>query len=102
MELGVIIALCAVGFTVLVQTFAVVWFISRLAARVEFLEKEADAREKERYPDRLMKIETILEIVQRQQDDQLVRLDRVLQNQSDRKAVDLARGLTPFKDAQTG
>lgn len=80
MELGVVISLIGVGVAILIQTVSVVWFISRLAARVDFMEERYRELRDAKYEPRLAKIETIMEIVQTQQDEQIQRLDKILTN----------------------
>lgn len=68
-----------VGLTILVQTIAFVVFMTRMAFRIDKLEQDLSAMkqksEADNFPTRLVKIETILEIIQRQQDDQLLKLE---------------------------
>lgn len=84
MDLAIIISLVAVVLAVMVQTVSVVWFLSRLASRVEVLEKADEELRKERHPHRLAKIETLLEIIQRQSDDLSLKMDQVLAGQGHR------------------
>lgn len=83
MEWGWLIAAIALFFTILVQTVSVVWFFSRLSSRVEFLEKVTTKNEDTN--NRLIKLETYLEIVQRQQDDQILKLDKIISEQASAK-----------------
>jgi Na+-transporting methylmalonyl-CoA/oxaloacetate decarboxylase gamma subunit len=93
MEASVIIAALGLFLAILVQTIAFVWFLSRLASRVDALEKDQVETNRKAVPDRLIKIETIVEIIQRQQDDQILKLDEVLKNQ-ERRAAQLERTKT--------
>lgn len=80
MDLGIVTSLVGVSIAILVQTITVVWFISRLAARVDFMEERYRELRDAKYEPRLAKIETIMEIVQTQQDEQIQRLDKILTN----------------------
>ncbi len=66
----------------LIQFGGGVWFFSKLAVRVDVLED--DRKDRKGHTERLVKIETLLEVVQRQQDEQIIRLDKVLYNQQNR------------------
>lgn len=68
-------ALVGVGITILVQTVAIIWFLSKLDSRISWLETKDKELSSINPLARLIKIETILEIVQTQQDEQIRRLD---------------------------
>ncbi len=68
-----------VGLTILIQTVTFIWFMSRLAFRVDRLEQDLTAikskGEQDNFSVRFAKMETILEIIQRQQDEQLLKIE---------------------------
>jgi hypothetical protein len=75
----------SLGIMVLIQFGGTIWFFSRLATRVDVLEE--DRKERKSHTERLVKIETYLEVMQRQQDEQIIRLDKVLENQRQRMGI---------------
>jgi hypothetical protein len=77
MMLGQLAALIGVAIGLLVQTVAIVWFFSKLDSRVTWLENSNKELNSVNPLARLIKIETILEIVQVQQDEQIKRLDGI-------------------------
>lgn len=77
MELGVIISLGSLAVAILVQTTAFVWFLSRMNSRVEALETFRTKFETERVMDRMTKVETYVEIIQKQQDEQVLLLNNL-------------------------
>lgn len=82
-----IATMVGVGITVLIQTVTFVWFMSRLAFRVDALEvdiKSMKAKgETDNFGVRFAKVETLLEIIQRQQDEQMLKIERTVNATSD-------------------
>lgn len=72
----------AFGLAVLVQFFGGIWFMSRLNSRVEALESALVSNRalNEKVGGlelKMVKQETLLEVVQKQQDEQMIRLDSI-------------------------
>lgn len=76
MELAVqIAALLGVVITIIVQTATFIWFFSKLDSRVSALEEgQMDTKD---HPNRLTKMEVLLEIIQKQQDEHTLKLDNI-------------------------
>ncbi len=77
MELGVVIALGSLAVAILIQTTAFVWFLSRMNSRVETLEAWRVQFEASKVMDRMTKVETYVEIIQAQQDQQVLLLNNL-------------------------
>lgn len=80
MEIGatlIISAIAGIAIPLMIQTAAIVWWASQMAARVRQAETTLAAISAERGPERLVKLETILTMIQKQQDEQLSFLRRL-------------------------
>lgn len=84
MELSVVVAVLGGIISLIVQTVVISSFISRLASRVEVLERNADELKKERHPDRLLKIEIQQQAMSSQLDHLVMKTDKLLENQEKR------------------
>jgi len=75
-------SMVGVGITILVQTVTIIWFMAKLAFRVNALEKAVGDMEqthmKDNFPVRFAKVELLLELIQRQQDEQALKMDKVV------------------------
>lgn len=78
-EVGLVIgAIAGIAIPLMLQTGAIVWWASNMASRIRSLEAAEAQRESGKHPERLVKLETYVEIIQKQQDEQNLKLDRIL------------------------
>lgn len=87
MEPSLVLTGISVTAMLLIQTVTVVWFFAKLSSRVDRLEQDIARQHGANHPDRLIKIETIVEIVQKQQDEIKLGLDELRQGQLTRNAA---------------
>ena len=74
-ELTIVIAsIAGIAIPLMLQTAAIVWWASQMAARVRSLEQQQAHESESRHPERLIKLETYVEIIQKQQDEQMLLL----------------------------
>lgn len=77
-EVGLIIAAIAgIAIPLMIQTAAIVWWASQMAARVRQLENQIAQDAQAKHPERLMRLETYVEIIQKQQDEQMMLLREI-------------------------
>lgn len=92
MDMGLVISLLSIAIVIMVQTITVIWFFAKLDARIGALETYTlDVKD---HPTRIAKFEVMLEVIQRQQDEQIIaqreqgkKIDQVLANQAARRST---------------
>lgn len=70
-------AFAGFALALFVQTGGIVWFLSRMNSRIDHLEDSQEALTDKNFGERLVKLETMSEVIQRQQDEQMVKLDKI-------------------------
>ena len=73
----IIAAIAGIAIPLMIQTAAIVWWASQMAARVRQLEGQIAREAEGRHPERLTRLEAYVEIIQKQQDEQMLLLREI-------------------------